>query len=136
MILDYLFFRVYEEYQKYRREGNPFDRSIGYIIVILHLIIFPVGINLSLLYSTHKSIFDAIPYLLLLFVSYRYIHNRYKRNFRKVMRTYENKKMPKIPIIFLWILLPIAGIGSLALMILLDYYVMGPLGLIGIFEFK
>ena len=136
MILDYLFFHVYKKYQKYRREGNPFDRSVDYIIALLHLVIFPLGVNLSFLYSTHKSIFNAIPYFVLLFVSYRYIHNRYKRNFRKIMRTYENKKMPKIPFIFFWILLPVTAIGSLALTVLLDYYVMGPLGLIGIFEFK
>lgn len=133
MILDYLFFRVYEKYLKFKNEGEPLGRSRGYLMVILQIFIFPIGINIAVLYGRPNSLFNLVPYILISVLIYMAICKRYnKHSVERIIAKY-NRNNNRIPIFLIWFLLPVSVICAFVFAVLVNYYVMGPLGVIGLF---
>ena len=132
MILDYLFFRVYKAYCKYPKEGDPLKRSRGCLLTLLHIVILPIALNLAALYGKPYRITNVIPYVLITFVSYKFVCNRYsEKKVKTLSKKYKKANGFAIPMFFIWILVVISAWIGMLLTVLLNYYVMRPLGLIG-----
>ena len=132
MILDYLFFRVYKAYCKYPHEGDPLKRSRGYILTILHILIFPIALNLAALYGKPYKIANVIPYVLITFVFYKIICKRYSEKKIKILsEKYKKASGLAIPMFLIWIFVVFSVSLGLIFTVLINYYVMRPLGLVG-----
>ena len=133
MILDYIFYSVYQGYSKYKNEGEPLGRSRAYLMVILQIFLLPVGFNVAALYGTPGSWTNLIPYGTFMVFSYVAIRKRYtEESVKLILSKYGNCKKSHIPILVFWILLPISVIVAFLFAILLNCYVMKPFGLVGI----
>lgn len=135
MILDYLFFRLYKAYKKYKHEGDPFERSKGCLLVILQIVIIPLSLNISVLYGEPNRLTNVIPYAIINALSYWQIHKRYNKQYVKsILGRYESTNKKDIPMFFIWIIVALSAALGLIFAVLFDYYVMRPLGFVGIFK--
>ena len=129
MILDYIFCRVYKEYSKYSKEGSPMVRSRFCILALSHIFILPLAMNVAALYGKSGSLFNIIPYVLILLFVYINIRNRYnEKTTKKYVAKYEKSAKAKIPIFFIWLLVVFSMVIGYALTAIINLFVMKPLG--------
>lgn len=135
MILDYLIYRFYKAYRKYKKEGDPFTRSKGCLLQTLQIVIIPVSINASLLYHPEPSVFNIIPYALINLCMYMYIRKRYTRyRLKGIVTKYDMSIQHQFPIWIIWIFVAFSTFLGLVLAALFNIFVMKHFGLIGYFE--
>uniref|UniRef100_UPI003FED9FBF hypothetical protein n=1 Tax=Prevotella sp. TaxID=59823 RepID=UPI003FED9FBF len=128
MILDYLIYRFYKAYCKYKKEGDPFTRSKGCLLATLQIIIIPVGINTAFWYHPDPSIFNIIPYALINLCMYMYIRKRYTRNRLKgIVAKYDMSIQHQFPMWIIWIFVAFSTFFGLVLAALVSYYIVRPL---------
>lgn len=132
MILDYIFYRVYKEYCKYRKEGNPLRRSRLCLLALSHVYILPLSLNIAALYGKSGSLLNVFPYVFIVTFVFINIRNRYnEKTVKKITSKYEKTNHVKIPIFFIWLLVVFSMVIGYILTALLNLFVMGPLGLVG-----
>lgn len=128
MLLDYLIYRFYKEYSKYKKEGDPFARSKETLLVILQIVILPIGINVGFLYHHEPSVFYLIPYALINLCMYMYIRKRYTRyRLKGFVAKYDMVIQHQFPMWIIWIFVAFSIFLGLILAALVSYYIVGPL---------
>lgn len=135
MLLDYLIYRLYKGYRKYKKEGDPFTRSKKNLLVMLQIVILPIGINANLLYHPEPSIFNLIPYALINLCMYMYIRKRYTRyRLKGIVAKYDMSIKHKFPMWIIWIFLAFSMALGLIFTAIFNIFIMKHFGLIGYFE--
>ena len=135
MILDYFFYRFYKAYNKYKHEGNPFERSKGCLLAVLQIVIIPLSINIAVLYGAPNRLTNVIPYIIINGLAYWQIRKRYNKQYVKsLISRYDSTNNKGIPMFLIWILVVLSTALGMIFTVLFDYYVMGPLGLVGILK--
>lgn len=88
---DYIFYRVYKQYEKWR-EGYPYPFAEGVIIVIQGFIILSIITVLSSLNILPRKVEAHKTYALIsLIVLYLINHLRYKKKHIEIIKTYDAK---------------------------------------------
>lgn len=135
MILDYIFYRVYTAYCTCPHEGEPLSRSRDCLLALLQILILPIAGNIAVLYGAPNRITNVIPYFAINAVVYMIICKKYsKQRLQTILNRYEQVTKFKFPIFPIWILVAFSMVIGIILMVLLDFFVLGPLGLVGIFK--
>lgn len=128
MLLDYLIYRFYKEYRKFKKEGDPFSRSKGCLLATLQIVILPIGINAGFLYHPDPSVFNLIPYVLINICMYMYIRKRYTRHRLKgIVEKYDMVIQHQFPMWIIWIFVAFSTFLGLVLTALVSYYIVRPL---------
>lgn len=132
MILDYIFYRVYTAYCKYPHEGEPLGRSRDCLLALLQIFILPIAGNIAVLYGTPNRITNVIPYFVINVAVYKIICKRYsKQQLQPILEKYEQVTKFRLPMFLIWILIVFSMVIGIVLLVLLDFFVLGPLGFVG-----
>lgn len=132
-IIDYVFYRVYLEYEKYNHPAT--FSSILYISVSLEFLFLPIAVPLCYIMRGEDDTLPIICFLsysvlILIFTSIRYLHNDKIINLRC---DYSGSKLNNsIPTWAFWLVLPICVFGGVAGVILVAEHIIRPYGLTGI----
>lgn len=91
-VFDYIFYRIYRQYEKWR-ESYPFPYAEAIIIIIQIFIIYDVLTILSFFELFPKKIENAKYYgLVLAIILYLINHQRYKRSYIRILKFYDNQE--------------------------------------------
>ena len=133
--LDYFFYRLFEilRSQKYDVEKAR-EKCCDNMVKMLHVIILPIAFNVSMICHSKKSWVGIIVYIVLLLMTYKFVHNRYsKQQYRSLLKKYAYSNAKQLPTLILGLLYILSFIVAIALSAGIYHLVVKPLGLDGYF---
>ena len=133
MILDYIFYRAFDNFRKQKCDKEDArDRSCWVVVWMIHIIILPVSFTISDLFCKEISWLRIIPYVIFFVLNYSIITNRYSRNkYKTIIEKNKNYGTCHIPTFVIWLFVVFSLFAGMFLCGVIHRVVTVPLGLEG-----